>query len=178
MDIKYADSFEYTFTKDEAGTYYSPWFDISWANEIYAYKTITFGETRTGDETEILTVERNTPSSISESISTCDAITGWTGTDREIDTTDKMEGTGSLVDTVATPVETTVYQTIYNPTGTWDWSGKKHLLLWLKCNRASTAFTWERVQVYDSSANSRWWNLTFSAGEWTAFKFLLTTGDG
>jgi len=62
MDIKYSDSFEYTFTKDEAGTYYSTWFDISWANEIYAFKTITFGVTRTGDETEALAVVRNTPS--------------------------------------------------------------------------------------------------------------------
>ena len=61
MCIKYSDSFEYTFTKDTADTYYSPWFDISWANEIYAFKEITFGVTRTGNETEALTVVKNTP---------------------------------------------------------------------------------------------------------------------
>ena len=59
--MKYADSFIHTFVKDAAGTYHSPWYDISWANEISAYKTITFGVTRTGDETEALLVERNTP---------------------------------------------------------------------------------------------------------------------
>ena len=177
MDIKYADSLEYTFTKDAAGTYYSPWFDISWANEIYAYKTITFGVTKTGDETEILTVERNTPSSISSSINTCDAPTDWTGTALTNDTDDKMEGTGSLVDTVATPVATTVYNTIYNPTGTWDWSAEKHILFWLKCDRANTTFTNASLFIVEGS-NNRYWNLTFSAGTWTAFKFLLSTGDG
>ena len=58
---KYSDSFEHTFVKNAADTYYSSWFDISWANELYAFKTITFGVTRTGDETEALTVERYTP---------------------------------------------------------------------------------------------------------------------
>ena len=179
MDIKYADSLEYTFTKDEAGTYYSPWFDISWANEIYAYKTITFGETRTGDETEILTVERNTPSSIFESINTCDATADWApsvGAELSIDTSDKMEGTGSLVATTAEPETATNYSTTYNPTGTWDWSAKKHLLFWLKCDRASGAFTTARFFIFEG-ANYRYWNLTFSANTWTPFNLLLSTGD-
>jgi len=177
MDIKYADSFTHTFVKDEADTYYSPWFDISWANEIYACKTITFAKTKTGDETEILSVERSTPSSISESISTCDATTDWTGTDLSIDTDDKKEGTGSLKDDVASPVIGASYVTQYDPTGSWDWSAKKHILFWLKSDRANTAFTHVQLRIYDTSNNYRLWNLTFSAGEWTAVKKLLSTGD-
>ena len=109
-------------------------------------------------------------------ISTCDADTDWTGTDLSIDEADKKEGSASLKDTVATPEAATVYNTIYNPTGTWDLSAKKHILLWLKCDRANTAFTNATVLIFEG-ANWRYWNLTFLAGEWTAFKFLLLTGD-
>lgn len=110
-------------------------------------------------------------------LSPCDATTGWTGTSLSIDTSDKKEGMGSLKDTIAAPVINTVYNTIYNPAGSWDLSSKKHLLFWLKSDRPSTAFTYERVNIYDTSGNWRYWNLTFSAGEWTAFKLLLSTGD-
>jgi len=110
-------------------------------------------------------------------ISNCDADDDWTGTALTNDTTDKMEGTGCLVDTIAVPVATTEYNTIYNPTGTWDWSGNNYILFWLKCDRANTAFTFARLIIYEGS-NYRYWDLTFSAGEWTAFKFLLSTGDG
>jgi len=110
-------------------------------------------------------------------ISTCDAKTYWTGTALTTDTADKMEGTGSLVDTIASPVATTVYTTTYNPTGTWDWSAKKHILFWLKCDRANTAFTSAWLRIYEG-ANWRYWDLVFSAGEWTAIKKLLSTGDG
>ena len=111
-------------------------------------------------------------------ISTGDATTDWTGTALSIDTSDKKEGTGSLKDTVATPVATTYYDTIYNPTGSWDWSAKKHILFWFKSNRANTAFIDASLVIYDISGNYRYWNLTFSADEWTAVKKLLSTGDG
>jgi len=176
MDIKYADSFTYTFVKDEAGTYYSPWFDISWANEIFAYKTITLAETRTGGETESLSVERDSHSSVV--INACDATTGWTGTSLSIDTDDKKEGTGSLKDNVASPSIGNWYHTTYNPTGSWDWSAKEHILFWLKSDRPSTAFTSAWLMIYDTSDNYRYWHLTFSAGEWTAVKKVLATGDG
>ena len=108
-------------------------------------------------------------------ISNCDATTDWTGTALAIDTTDKKEGTGSLKDTVATPVIPTEYRTYYNPAGTWDWSDKKHILLWLKSDRASTAFTYTLLRIWEG-ANWRRWDFTFSAGEWTAVKKLLSTG--
>jgi len=110
-------------------------------------------------------------------ISACDATTDWSGTALSIDTDDKKEGTGSLKDTVAEPVVDVSYVTQYNPGGTWDWSAKKHILFWLKSDRAITAFKYARVRIYDTLGNSRYWSLTFSAGEWTAFKFLLSTGD-
>ncbi|MCK4648709.1 hypothetical protein KAT51_04210, partial [bacterium] len=113
-------------------------------------------------------------------LSPCDATTDWAtiGGSLSIDTDDKKEGTGSLKDNVASPVIDTYYRTDYNPTGSWDWSSKKHILFWFKCDRANTAFTTALLMIYDTSNNYRWWNLTFSAGEWTAIKKLLSTGDG
>ncbi len=113
-------------------------------------------------------------------INACDALTDWSSSlgSLSIDTDDKMEGVGSLKDTIASPVATTIYSTQYNPTGSWNWSAKKHILFWLKCDRASTAFTYARLQINDTSNNWRYWNFTFSAGEWTVVKKLLSTGDG
>jgi len=110
-------------------------------------------------------------------ISTCDATDDWTGADLSIDTDDKKEGTGSLKDTVVAPVVDTSYNTIYNPDGTWDLSVKKHMLFWLISDRASSAFTICILVLYDTGGNWRYWNLTFAAGEWTAQKKLLSTGD-
>lgn len=111
-------------------------------------------------------------------ISTCDADTDWAGTSLSIDEADKKEGSGSLKDTVAVPEIDTWYTIIYNPTSLWNLSAKKHVLLWFKCDRANTAFAHARLTIYDTLANYRYWNLTFSAGEWTAGKKLLSTGDG
>jgi hypothetical protein len=121
------------------------------------------------------------PRVFSDSISPCDAVTDWTasfGGVLSIDTDDKKEGTGSLKDNIAAPVIDTWYETCYNPTGSWDWSAKKHILFWFKCDRPNTAFGESIFRIFDTLGNNRWWNLTFSAGEWTAFKFLLSTGDG
>ncbi len=117
------------------------------------------------------------PTNVTDQVNACDATTDWTGTVLTNDTTDKEEGTGSLKDTVAVPVATTNYTTLYNPAGTWNWSTKKHLLFWLKSDRANTAFTFARFYIWEG-ANYRYWNLTFSAGEWTAIRCLLSTGDG
>lgn len=113
-------------------------------------------------------------------INVCDALTDWSSSlgSLSIDTADKKEGTGSLKDTIASPLVDTWYSTQYNPAGSWDWSGKKHILHWLKSDRASTAFAYARLQINDTSDNWRYWNLTFSAGEWTVVKKLLSTGDG
>lgn len=112
-----------------------------------------------------------------DSISPCDATDDWTGTFLSIDAADYKEGTGSLKDTIAGPVIDTYYNTYYNPDGSWDWSTRRYILFWLKCDRANTAFTYVWFQVYDTSGNNRTWNLAFSAGEWTAFKLLLSIGD-
>jgi hypothetical protein len=111
-------------------------------------------------------------------ISTCDATTDWAGTALTTDTADKKEGTGSLKNSIASPSSGTWYDTIYNPTGSWDWSGNNYILFWFKCDRASTAFTEATLVIYDTSNNYRYWDFTFSAGEWTATKKLLSTGDG
>lgn len=112
-------------------------------------------------------------------INACDALTDWSSSlgSLSIDTDDKMEGVGSLKDYVASPVINTWYSTKYDPAGSWDWSAKKHILHWLKCDRANTAFTEATLRIVDTINNWRDWNLTFSAGEWTAVKKLLSTGD-
>ena len=48
--------------------------------------------------------------------------------------------------------------------------------MWLYCDRASTAFTYTLLRIWEG-ANWRRWNLAFSAGGWTAVKLLLLTGD-
>ncbi|MCK4384660.1 MAG: hypothetical protein KAW52_00210 [candidate division Zixibacteria bacterium] len=113
-------------------------------------------------------------------VSPCDATTDWStwaGGSLSIDTDDKKEGTGSLKDTVAEPEVDTEYLTEYSPTGSWDWSAKKHILFWLKSDRKKADFLIARVQIRDTLNNWRYWNLTFSAGEWTPIKLLLSTGD-
>jgi len=113
-------------------------------------------------------------------ISACDVTTDWnatTGGSLSIDTSDKKEGTGSLKNTVAAPTSPNLYLTTYNPTGTWDWSSNTYISFWFKCDRPSTAFTNVRLRIFEGG-NARWWDMTFSAGEWTAFKFLLSVGDG
>ena len=60
--MKYADSFEYTntFTDTSGETVYSDWFDISWANLLYSYITLSATETY-NSETVNVTVQRYLP---------------------------------------------------------------------------------------------------------------------
>jgi len=109
-------------------------------------------------------------------LSACDATTDWTGTALSIDNADYKEGSGSLKDTDAAPAPAGWYVTTYNPAGTWDLTNNTHVLFWLKCDRPNTAFTVARFRIQEG-ANWREWNLTFAAGEWTAVKELLSTGD-
>ena len=113
-------------------------------------------------------------------VATCDIDDDWVasaGGVLSIDTGDKKMGAGSLKNTVAVPIINTDYLTSYNPAGSWDWFAKEHILFWLKCDRVNTAFTWARFYIYDTLGNWRRWDLTFSAGEWTAVRKLLSTGD-
>jgi len=114
-------------------------------------------------------------------ISTCDTTDDWTATAGgvlSIDNADYKEGTGSLKDTSPTPpIIGSTYVAVYNPFGSWDWSGKKHVLFWFKCDRANTDFTKAIVEILDTLGNWRRWNLTFAAGVWTVQKKLLLTGD-
>ena len=58
--MKYVDSQNHTETITTDGTTYSPWFDVSFANELYAYVDTTESGTAS-DETLDITVERFTP---------------------------------------------------------------------------------------------------------------------
>ena len=58
--MKYADSFEYTYTFTETDTVYSDWFDISWANLLYSYITLSATETYDSEQVDV-TVQRYLP---------------------------------------------------------------------------------------------------------------------
>lgn len=115
-----------------------------------------------------------------DQINACDATTGWDAPNGSlsIDTSDKKEGTGSLKNIIASPLTNTWYYTRYNETGdSLDWSNKEYFLAWLYCDRASTAFTTPTLRIEDTSANVGYFDLTFSAATWTAFRFLLPSVD-
>lgn len=115
-----------------------------------------------------------------DQISACDAVTDWIiGANGvlSVDTGDKIEGIGSLKVTAAAPGIGEWYEISFNPAGIWDWSAKESMLFGLKCDRPQNEFSVARIMVLDTSYNWRIWNLTFSAGAWTGFRCLLSTGD-
>ena len=59
MKIKYADSFYHAETCGAATTTYSDWFDVSWANELYAWTDSV--ESAAGTYSIVVTVERLVP---------------------------------------------------------------------------------------------------------------------
>jgi|GEM_PF-6070409 len=109
------------------------------------------------------------------SITTCDSIDDWNGTSLSTDTSDKKEGTASLVDNVSSPTAGETYTTSYNPSGSWN-LGTRNLDFWFKSDKADTAFTSARVYIYDTSGNWRYHDLTFSANTWKRFNLGITSG--
>lgn len=78
--MKYADSFHHVETLDTTGTTtYSDWFDVSWANELYAYVDSTETGSATSESVAV-TVERYLPYRTSNptTVLTFTAITGDT----------------------------------------------------------------------------------------------------
>jgi len=135
-------------------------------------------------DTDIIVSKTNiweTPSSaLLIQISACDVTTDWSSFfgSLSIDTADKKEGIGSLKNTVATPVDYTFYDITYDPAGTWDLFAKKHILFELKCDRVDTDFLVAYVCFYDALGKYVGWDITFPAGEWKAFKLLISSGLG
>ena len=82
--MKYADSFEETVAHTTAGTKYSEWFDVSWANELYVYCTITFAVGKTGNESlTVNKLERNTPDVVATELVTFTVAINATATEEE-----------------------------------------------------------------------------------------------
>lgn len=78
--MKYAGSYHATLTQTAAGTSYSEWFDISWANEIYAYVTYTWSETINNDESATVSLQRFIPLATTLDASGTDVLTFSTRT--------------------------------------------------------------------------------------------------
>lgn len=76
--MKYADSFYNAETCSAATTTYSDWFDVSFANELYAY--VDSAEVTSGTYSIVVTVERYLPyrTSAPQTVLTFTAITGDT----------------------------------------------------------------------------------------------------
>jgi len=108
-------------------------------------------------------------------VSYCDYTTDWTGTSLSIDSTDKQEGFGALKDTIASPTVDTSYDTVYNPSGTWNLGGRQ-LRFWWKSDRASTAYTATEVLIYDG-ANTQTTDIgAYSADTWVEKGIAIDTG--
>lgn len=103
----------------------------------------------------------------------CDATTDWAATDgtRSIDTGDKHSGTGSLK-FVTDPAVGEGY-VIYNPSGTWDWSSKTHLKLWIKGDTAEDG----QLFIFDAGSNWEYWDFTYPT-DWTLMSFDLSAPIG
>jgi len=105
-------------------------------------------------------------------INSADDLTDWSNPSANltlsIDTTDYKEGTGCVRGDAATASGNTTYDIQYNPTGTWDWSIRTHICLYLKyvLNETPAAL---RVYVYDSAGNFMYWDVPLPGSNvWTA----------
>lgn len=76
--MKYADSFYNAETCSAATTTYSDWFDVSFANQLYAY--VDSAEVTSGTYSIVVTVERQKPyrTTAASTVLTFTAITGDT----------------------------------------------------------------------------------------------------
>lgn len=111
-------------------------------------------------------------------ISTCESTTDWSGTDISTDSDYKVEGSNSLKDEVSNPVAGTIYITSYNPTSALNFkTGYYNYEMWFRCTRASTAFTYARMYVYDTNGNYRYYDIAFNANEWTRLRGYLAYLD-
>jgi len=106
-------------------------------------------------------------------INDCDTLTDWSvnnGT-QSIDTSDKHSGTGSLK--LITDAEVGEGYVTYYPAGTWDWSTKTHLKVWMKGDTAESG----QLYVFDVSNNWEYWDFTYPTS-WTLVSFDLSAPDG
>ena len=115
-------------------------------------------------------------------INFAESKTNWTVTpsdDSDLDTTvDRIEGSYALYDTVSSPAADTNYNMIYDPDNVIV-AGNRTLEFFIKSNRASTAYTFVRVYVYDTTNDYKYWNLVFDADKFThQAKDMTATADG
>ncbi len=123
---------------------------------------------------------RNPDRNSLKKISNCDSTAAWSGTSVSLDTNDKVEGTASIKDTVSSPSNDTDYSTIYNPASLIDmaWWPYAKIRFYIKSDRPSSAFSYTRLYVYDTSGNWRYWNFSFNADTWTTITLDRENYDG
>lgn len=95
--VKYADSFEETVAHTAAGDKYSGWFDVSWANELYVYCTITFALSKSGDESlTVNKLERNTPDVVATEVAAFTVPKNATTAEEEEYTSNNIDGSAGV----------------------------------------------------------------------------------
>jgi hypothetical protein len=110
-----------------------------------------------------------------ETISACEDTVNWTGTALSNDAVNYKEGTKSLLDTI--PGGAGTYETKYTPAAALDFTHRRYFSLWLKCSRASTAYTSARVRLYDG-ANYNYYDITFTAATWKRLDIAVRAPNG
>jgi flagellin-like protein len=104
-------------------------------------------------------LQKVNPTTIWDTVVTSDwSITTGIGTLYN-DTADYKSGTESLNTTVTSAVDGFISLT-YNPAGTWDFSLKEFLALWLKLNDTAN---WIEINITDSLGNWTLWNRSIPA---------------
>ena len=101
----------------------------------------------------------------------------WSGNNISLDSDTRIEGSSIKIEDA--PAEGEVYTVVYNPPGTWDWSGKDMLSFYDKCNiSGGSNFGIKRVYIYDASGNWAYWNIGFYYSSWSERDFYFGSYSG
>jgi len=115
-------------------------------------------------------------------INTADSATGWDSAAWDdtftvaLDTTKRMEGTGSIKGTEAATILNQKCMLRYQPTPALDLSAKKIIRFWFRSDKANTIWTAAFLLLNSSATDFKGWTLgTWSANTWT-LKTIDTSG--
>ena len=113
-------------------------------------------------------------------IVTCDFLRRW-GNSAGVTLSEDSAfyGKYSIKSNVASPVSSSTYYAEFTLPAETDFSDANYISLWLRSNRASTAYTWSRFYLIDDSSNYYYWNTsTYPADKWTHSDLDITSYSG
>lgn len=110
-------------------------------------------------------------------ITLAESTSNWSGTSLNA-TWDRVEGRYAVQNVVSSPTIANTYSTIYDPSGTWDFSAGDEIVFSIKSSRYSENFTSARFYVTDNTSAYIYWDLDLNAGVWTLVATDNMTGEG